>query len=215
VVPGSWDVIRRLFRAAAGMSTMIGLAGWVSIGCPAAAQSDGGTPLTRPGMKTGATAAADRVDYPPKERRFVSASGVFILIVRAVDGWKTPRVAATLSKKGGPVLWQRELPHYHGPRRVLVTDDGHVLLVDEWINVVSRYALTLIGADGKTLASHSAEQVFSLLAVPRRAISEHARFGPWVTEGPELSADGKSALLWAGGRTLKLRLEDGRISAED
>ncbi|MCX6629476.1 MAG: hypothetical protein NTW28_17805 [Candidatus Solibacter sp.] len=120
-----------------------------------------------------------------------------------------------MSKSGGAVVWQRELPHHHGPRRVLVADDGRVLLVDEWINVVSPFALTLIAADGGELAHYSAEQVLSLLAVPRKAITEHARFGPWITDGPTLSADGDWVLFKAGGRSLKLRLADGRISVED
>jgi hypothetical protein len=213
VIQGSFSVLRRLLRVA-GISTLMGMVGWVSVGYPAVPQPEGGNPLVQPDMKT-EVIVADRVNFPPEERRFESASGGFILTVQAVDGWKTPRVAATLRKAGGQALWQRELPHYHGPRYVLVTEEGRVLLVDEWINVVSRYALTLIATDGITLAEYSAEQIFSLLAVPRRVISDDARFGPWITEGPTFSADSKSVLFKAGGRSIRLRLEDGRILIDD
>jgi hypothetical protein len=159
--------------------------------------------------------AQDRVDFPPLKRQFASPSGGFLLNVDALDGWKTPKAVATLHDAAGAVLWRRELPHHHGPRRVLVTGGGQVLLVDEWINVISRYALTLIAPDGATIAQYTAEQIITLLAVPRPAITANARYGPWVSDGPSLSPDGKSVLFKAGGRTLVLRLADGVLSARD
>ena len=157
--------------------------------------------------------AADRIDVPPIERQFRSLSGGFVLTVNAVDAWKTPFARATLRNAAGAVQWEKQLPHHHGPRRALVTAGGRVLLVDEWINVASKYALTLIARDGTTVAAYSAEQVFTALAVPREAITSHARFGPWIAAGPNLSADGRSADFSAGGKRLSLRLSDGRLTA--
>jgi hypothetical protein len=147
--------------------------------------------------------AADRIDVPPIERQFRSLSGGFVLTVNAVDAWKTPFARATLRNAAGAVQWEKQLPHHHGPRRALVTAGGRVLLVDEWINVASKYALTLIARDGTTVAAYSAEQ----------AITSHARFGPWRAAGPNLSADGRSADFSAGGKRLSLRLSDGRLTA--
>lgn len=182
----------------------MGVAGWLACGGLTAVQ------------KTGSGAGiADGIDLPPLERRFASASGGFILTLTAVDGWRTPRAAATLKNASGSVLWKRELPHHHGPRRALVTGGGQTLLVDEWINVVSGYALTLIAPDGATIAQYSAEQIIHVLGVPRGAITANARFGPWISDGPSLSNNARSALFKAGGRSLVLRLEDGRLSARD
>lgn len=157
----------------------------------------------------------DRIDLPPDQRQFRSTSGGFVLTVKALDGWRTPFSAATLSDAIGSVLWKRNLPHHHGPRNVLVTNGGQVLLADEWINVLSRHALTLIGPDGATIAAYPAEQIIGILGVPRASITDHARFGPWMSDGPKLSADAKSVLFGAGGRSLVLRLQDGRLSARD
>lgn len=150
------------------------------------------------------------MDLPPAERRFGSA---FVLTIRTLDGWKTPLGRATLVDSRGEVRWERELPHHHGPRRVLVTLDGQVLLVDEWINVLSRYALTLIAPSGVTVAQYSGEQIISLLGVPRAAIRLNARWGPWMTTEPKLVGD--AVFFAAGGRRLVLGLADGQLSARD
>ena len=154
--------------------------------------------------------AEDRIDLPPLERRFGSG---FVLTVKTLDGWKTPLARATLVDARGGVKWERELPHHHGPRRVLVTQSGQVLLVDEWINVLSRYALTLIAPSGVTVAQYSGEHLISALGVPRAAIRLHARLGAWMTVEPRM--DGDSVVFEAGGRRLVLRLEDGQLSARD
>jgi hypothetical protein len=155
--------------------------------------------------------AQDAIDLPPLERREASLSGVYTLVMRAVDGWKTPFVFATLKSASGRIVWERQLPHQHGPRRALVTDDGYVLLVDDWINVVSPRALMLLDPTGKTLVTHSAEEIFKLLSVPLPSITEHARFGPWLTDGPDLAADSRVARFRAGGRTFEIDLHKGRI----
>ncbi len=160
-------------------------------------------------------AMRDGIDLPQDERQFSSASGGFVLTVKALDGWRTPFSAATLTNATRSVLWKRNLPHHHGPRNVLVTSGGQVLLADEWINVLSRHALTLIGPDGATIAAYPAEQIIGILGVPRASITNHARLGPWMSEIPKLSADAKSVIFGAGGRTLVLRLQDGRLSARD
>ena len=154
--------------------------------------------------------AADRKDLPPTERRFGTD---FVLTVKTLDGWKTPLGRATLVDARGEVKWERELPHHHGPRRVLVTQSGQVLLVDEWINVLSRYALTLIAPSGVTVAQYSGEHLISALGVPRAAIRLHARLGAWMTVEPRM--DGDSVFFEAGGRRLVLRLADGQLSARD
>ena len=154
--------------------------------------------------------ATDRMDLPPLERRFGSG---FVLTVKTLDGWKTPLGRATLVDARGEVKWERELPHHHGPRRVLVTKGGQVLLVDEWINVLSRYALTLIAPSGVTVAQYSGEQIISKLGVARAAIRLNARLGLWMTTEPRLVGD--AVFFEAGGRRLVLGLADGQLSARD
>ena len=161
---------------------------------------------------------SDRIVLPPERREVLSPSSRFVLVLATADKWKTPHGSAELYLVGTDerqLLWKRDLPHYHGPRRALVSDKGEVLLVDEWINVASRYALTIIDLENRIVASYNAEQVFKTLGVPLREITHHAKAGPWITDGPVFSPDGKFALIMAGGRTLEVSLSDGRLTVRE
>jgi hypothetical protein len=173
------------------------------------------TGLTAAGEFVSVAIANDQIVLPPQRRESASPSGRFLIVIASADGWNTPHGTAELYRAqttGRELVWQRELPHHHGPRRVLVSDKGEVLLADEWINVPSRYALTLVAPDNRLIASYPVEQVFAALGVPLPDITAHAKAGPWITDGPVLSADGLAASITAGGRTLDIRLSDGRLS---
>lgn len=112
-------------------------------------------------------------------------------------------------------MWQQRLPHEWGPRTAVVSDEGRVVLVDEWINVVSSLALTLLDAQGRTVVVHPAEQIFSLLDVPRRSIADAATAGVWRTGEPRLSADGEAVELHAANRRLRLSTRTGQLILVD
>jgi hypothetical protein len=161
----------------------------------------------------------DVISRPPSPRQFVSPSGRFRLVLQLAQPERPPRVdARLLDDRGaapGQPVWQQQLPHEWGPRTALVTDEGRVVLIDEWINVASRRALTLIDAHGKTQVVHSAEQVFKLLAVPRRSIADAATAGVWRTGEPLLSADGQSVEIRSAGRKLRLATASGQLTLVD
>lgn len=159
----------------------------------------------------GARLLTDRIDRAPVERKISSPSGRYTLRVHAIDAWKTPRTMATLSDASGHARWQMTLPHEGGPRAMLVSDTGTVLFIDEWINVIPRHALVVVTPTGKIVGDHSGESVLTRLNVPRRTIGDLARVGPWRSSDAALSADGRSASLRAGGRTVTISLVDGAI----
>lgn len=162
-----------------------------------------------------AMAVGDKIDLPPERREFSSPSGVYSLTATTADGWKTPRAALELYGRRADgralPLWKHVFPHHHGPRRALVSDRGEVLLVDEWINVLSKYALTLVGPDGRTIAEYTAQAVVERLGVGWAQISLHAKLGPWLSEEPTESPDGRFALISAGGRLLTVEFAGGRL----
>jgi hypothetical protein len=111
-------------------------------------------------------------------------------------------------------LWRRHLPHEYRPRTALVANDGTVLLFDQWINVAGPYALTVIDATGRTVASYSFDQIASALGVPRANLAATSgMFGPWRAGEPKLDASGTLAHVSAGGKILMVRLSDGALSA--
>ena len=170
-----------------------------------------------PGLAQTAQLSADVIDRPPARRVFASPSGRFVLSLTVAAHGQTSKAEAELvevfaDRRVG--RWQLPLPHEGGPRTAVVSDRGAVLLVEEWINVVPRHALMVIGSDGRTIADDSGEQVFSRLEVPRARISEHARAGIWRSSDPVLAEDGNSVVIRAAGRVVTVSLADGHLDVD-
>jgi hypothetical protein len=170
--------------------------------------------LVLPGT-AGGRILSDRIDRAPLERTIKSPDGHFRLSVNALDGWKTPRAVATLRDATGHVRWRKTLPHEGGPRAIVVNNKGAALFVDEWINVIPRHALMVVAPSGKIVGDHPGESVLTLLSVPRRTIGDLARVGPWRSSDAMLSADGQSASLRSGGRTVTISLVNGAVRVGD
>ncbi len=158
------------------------------------------------------------ISLPPDRREFLSAAGNFVLALDTADHWKTPRATAELLSVDGALrrpLWQRVLPHDKGPHRVLVSNSGTVVLIDEWTLAPSRHALVCINPEGQTLAQYSTAQLARRLGVARKTVAARARRGRWLSRVPVLHADGSAVDLRAGGRRLVLRLADGGLQVAD
>lgn len=166
----------------------------------------------------GPLAAVDVISRPAATRVFLSPAGHYELTVSSADNWRTPRGVAELAEISGNerrLVWRQDLPHRMGPRTAVVTDSGTVVLIDEWINSPSPYALTVIDSSGKILAQYSLDQLIAALGVERRAISANARLGIWMSAAPVLSADGAAIIFRTGGRRLTVWVSDGRLSVAD
>jgi hypothetical protein len=160
--------------------------------------------------------ATDHIALPPERREFPSPDRAFLLVVETENHWKTPYPTARLYRADAaqPVLcWARALTQHHGPRTVLVANDGHVLFVDEWINVASRLALMLVDVDNRVVVTYAFKAIVDTLGVSPRQVAASARGGSWISDGPTLAPDGKSASIAAGGRILAIAFADGRLSA--
>lgn len=151
--------------------------------------------------------AQDRIDLPPAERSFSSPSRRYTLTLKGTE--------ATLRTGGGKLVWQKILPHEQGPRDALVTNSGHTVLADEWINIASRHAITLIDRAGGAIAHFSADEIFRTLGVEKKLVVAKASHGVWITDGPAIGLDGKTVIFHSGGRTLTLHLADGHLAVSD
>jgi hypothetical protein len=156
------------------------------------------------------TMATDSIRQPPVRQTIEAAPYQFNVV--ASDRWQTPMAKGEFYE-GDHLLWQQDLPHQYGPRYSLIGQQGQVLLIDEYINVASPYALTVIAPDGQVTAQYSFDDIQSTLAVPRADIVRQAASGWWVSAPPTLSADGQTALIATGGTRLQVDLATGRISA--
>jgi hypothetical protein len=192
------DAGRRVWLLGAGLA-------WCGVGTAGMARSAG-------------TTTADRIVLPPDLRSFSSPSGQYVLELSSADHWRTRLARARLLARNSGSLepaWTQTLPHERGPRHVLVTDTGAVVLIDEWINVPSRHALMLLSPGGERLAHYSIDALVQMLGVPRRTVAEHGKLGIWLSAAPSLAPDGSAVVLPSAGRRLLLRLADGSLSAAD
>jgi hypothetical protein len=152
--------------------------------------------------------AADRITQPPVRQVF--ATGSYQLVITATDSWQTPAATGKLYENG-TLRWQKALPHHYGPRFSLIGPQGQVILVDEFINVASPHALSIIDAEGKTIAQHSFDDIKTALNLPAAELTAQATSGWWVSAPPVLNSAGSSALISTGGTTLEVNLATGSL----
>jgi hypothetical protein len=159
--------------------------------------------------------AGDSIEHPAPRREFTSPNGQFMLVVEAVDKWKKLAAKATLLRTGAAaakVVWSHAIVQQLGPRQVLVSNEGRVLMIDEGINVRSRYALMLFDAQGQVLATHDFDTLARAAGATEAAIKAHARFGTWMGDRPSLAAAGDFAEVPFAGRSLRVSMRDGGLS---
>jgi len=159
--------------------------------------------------------AGDRIDHPPERREFASPDGKLKLVIEAVDGWKRLAAHAILYRwqGGAPAsLWSQPIPQQLGPREVLVSNEGRVLMLDEGINVRSRYALMLFDPQGKVVATHDFDALMHAAAANNAEVRANALRGTWMGPPATLAPGGTMALVPFAGHTLRVSLVDGQLT---
>lgn len=132
--------------------------------------------------------APDRMTLPDSPQTY--SSGDYQLVISNADGWRSPTTTAVLYKAGAP-LWEKELPHQYGPRFTILSSTGQVALFDEYINVASAYAITILSAQGETISTYSFDDIHRLLQqadqrITRSDITRASQYGWWISAHPYL-----------------------------
>ena len=151
----------------------------------------------------------DRRITPEEERKFQSPNGKIVLVVATLDHWKTREPIASLFE-GKKELWKMKLPHSHGPRAVSVTNSGVVVIFDEWINIASDHAVSVISKSGRKNQVWSYKDVQTILEVTNAKLTSTAKFGPWMSSMPWVSGD--LVQIQAAGMILTVDTKTNRIS---
>jgi len=160
-------------------------------------------------------AGGDRVAPPPTQRETASPSGRYAFVVSTPDNWASLAATGELfSASGGSRtrLWSARLPQQLGPRFVLVSDVGTVVMLDEWIKVKTANAVVILDRENRPVARHSTDAVQAVLGVPMNRIVEMATQGYWMSAPPRFAASADAVLVEAGGKILVINLADGVLS---
>lgn len=157
--------------------------------------------------------ATDAIPRPPRLRHSSSPGGNYHLVMTLPAAGDGKRATATLyasTPDRCQPLWTQTLPQEYGPRLALVTDTGHTLLLDEWINVASPFAIVVLNLVGQTIAQHSFDDIVAATGSTRADIVAQAKQGFWIAGAPTLHGPDQATVPTAGG-TLTINLNNGRI----
>ena len=160
----------------------------------------------------------DFISLPPAQQEFSSPKGQYIFVLSTGDHWVSKQAVGELfevSEGSRQSLWTRTLPHEYGPRYVLVSHQGQVLLLDEWINVASQHAVMLFSRDNDLVAHHNFDALQEILEVPRANIVDMASYGWWITSPPTLDQPDQAVRVETAGKVLIIKLEDGELSVAE
>ena len=164
--------------------------------------------------------ASDILKEPPSREAFLSAGGCFEFVVTMKGEskeWATSGSSGSLFRTGGKdagQLWEVDLPQAYRPRFAVVNDDGYVVLLDQWINVIGPHAVTVLGPDGRTIASHGFNDVANAVGIAGRDIVPKAKHGAWMAALPEADIASNAVRVAVGDRQLVIRFETGALSTE-
>ncbi|MEM9906941.1 MAG: hypothetical protein AAF921_18135 [Cyanobacteria bacterium P01_D01_bin.44] len=188
----------------------------------AASETDGDVAVIEPEVEadlpTDDMTLEDAIALPPETKTYVSENGRYKLEVSTADGWATPQAEGRLyrlddgaASEDETLLWQQPLPQEYGPRFVSVGTEGEVLLLDEYINVASPYAVMVMDLSGEVVAQHSFDDVQAVVDIPRAEMVEQAETGWWISDSPEWEDDAQVSVA-TSGKTLIIDLTNGQLS---
>ena len=170
-------------------------------------------------VMTTSVSAIDQIISPPAREVFVSPATGYEFVI-TMNGqpreWASSGSQGMLAQKanGNNILWTHSLPHSYRPRFALVSDQGTVILFDQWINVLGPYAISVLDSSGGVAAEYSFDDIASAVEVSRADMVSMAQHGPWMSTWPKLDATGRLATVRVGGKILLIHLDDGTLEAQ-
>jgi hypothetical protein len=158
---------------------------------------------------------SDRIELPASTVKFLSPNGSYQFFVTTADNWASKTGQGKLIKstvKKYKVVWKGALPQEYGPRYVLVGLRGEVLMLDEWINVKSKYAITIVNPDLDRVVHYNFDEIQQVLQVPASVMVKQASQGSWwISAPPRLDKSGLIAYVNTAGKVLQINLVEGKI----
>ncbi|MBW4482483.1 MAG: hypothetical protein KME14_08065 [Tildeniella torsiva UHER 1998/13D] len=171
----------------------------------------------QPMLNVKQVSTADRISLPPVRGEFSSPNQRYVLVLSTPDDWQSKHAIAELFEQEGTqrnLLWSRSLAHEYGPRYAIVGSQGNVLLLDEWINVKSRFAVVVLSRENQPLAQYDLDTIQEVLAVPMSEVVQRATRGWWITSPPTLNSSGDQAFIETAGKHLVVDLQTGSLSVD-
>lgn len=173
--------------------------------------------MTASSGPSGAAYANDSATLPPSSRVAESNNKAYRFRIFTTDNWQTPFPQGVLKSSPNAKMglaWTGKLPQHYGPRFLLVTSNGDVILLDSWLNTKPTPAIAVFYGGKRSWVSFSFEDVRRSLGVPPALLAEKARLGSWWISGkPYLDASEDRVFVPAGGKNLILDLRRNSLTS--
>lgn len=163
-------------------------------------------------------AGQDEIATPDTHRTYESLNGIYRFEIIGEEHWQSKQATGYLynvTTDRIDLLWQSRLPQEYGPRYVVVGSQGQVLLLDEFINVSSPYAVVLLNLTGDIVAQYSFDDLERVLNVPRAEIVAQAQQGWWISADPEHNVNRGRVMIETAGKTLSIDLTTGQLTVSE
>ena len=158
---------------------------------------------------------ADLIDLPPSTRTELSVNRKFEFSVVSTSNWQTPNsrgVLVEINSGKRKIIWQQNLPQQYGPRFILPSDSGQVLLLDDWLNIKSAQAIYIIHPFSGSKTAYSFDQIIKQSGFSASTLTAHARYGSWWIAGmPSLEKGGNIAVIPVAKRNIVVDLNTGKL----
>jgi len=158
-----------------------------------------------------AAIAKDLVSGPAPMPAVLSPAGAYVFEVAMDKDWRTrPAMGRLYATQGGQrrLLWERSLPQPVRPRYAFVSDDGAVLLLDQFHRVKAPVVAWLIDLQGKDVATLGFDDVIAAAGVTEHEILHQARQGAWIQTAPILRGD--SVIVGVADKTVAIDMKTGQ-----
>ncbi|MCC2615693.1 hypothetical protein LJ739_05515 [Aestuariibacter halophilus] len=155
-------------------------------------------------------AATDIIAVPDPVREYVSPSGQYRLVIRRNE--TRASISVFNYQDGVNVSWSSEIAHRFGPRFAFVSDNGQVILVDEWLNRFTDHAVTVFDSSGKVIASYSTDDIAQTLSATRQHVHKTATIGAWIQSQPVFDQSAHAVLFKCADKPLLVDVATGLLS---
>lgn len=158
--------------------------------------------------------ATDSIKLPPLQRKFYSQNQSYLFLVSTKDNWQSNHAIGELLKLTNNKyrrLWVRELPQQYGPRYVSIGNQGQIALIDESMNLITKYAILVLNYQNSLVAQYDFNEVSKIIGVKGSSIVATAKYGSWITSPPIIYNQSQIVKLGVANKILIISLDTGKL----
>jgi hypothetical protein len=98
-----------------------------------------------------------------------------------------------------------------GPRFVLIGNQGEIVLIDESLNLITRYAIFLLNHENHLVAQYDFDAVSKTIGIKGSSIVAMAKHGSWITSPPIIHDESQTVVVGVANKMLTISINTGKL----